>query len=81
MSKRKFMVTNRDHFGIRNTSERVSQELKVEKKHTDPHHNMLLPLDVGKKHHWGGKSLRSEGKSSYGLSHIANVKGSCLHSS
>ena len=65
MSKRKFLVTNRDHFAMRHTQERVSQELKTDKKHTDPHRDLLLPLDLTKKQPWQGKPLRSEGKSSY----------------
>ena len=37
MSKRKFIATNRDHFAMGRTHERISQELRGEKKLTDPH--------------------------------------------
>jgi hypothetical protein len=65
MSKRKFLATNRDHFQIRKTTERVSQELRGERKHLENNKELLLPIDmVTKKQPWHGKPLRSEGKSS-----------------
>jgi hypothetical protein len=42
MSKRKFIATNRDNFG--RNYERNSQELRGEKKLTDPHRDLLIPL-------------------------------------
>ena len=76
MSKRKFVATNRDHFAMGRTKERISQELRGERKLADPHRELLLPLDImgSRKQGVPGKSLRSEGKSSYTLSQAASER-------